>query len=278
MVNRKDVIRYLAVVFIITYGLNLILFLQDRSLTSVTAVVMLAGQMLVPALIAVLMIVKNKERLKDYGFTFGGLRYYILALLLIIGYQLVFVLVAAALGLGQLYPLEEAFARIGPLADQPVWLIVVFIFIVAPVQNLFFGFGEEFGWRGYLAGKMLPGGLFKTIVVVGAIWGLWHAPVILMGHNFPEHPVLGVFVMMLSCIPMGAVLLWLRLKSGSAVVAGFAHGALNATVFLGGVFVPTSALIFSNPLGLLGFFLLTILAFLLYRFFPVQIAGALRQQ
>lgn len=270
MVNRKDVSVYLIIVFVITYGLNLLLYFKSGGLASTEALLALSAQMFIPGVVAVFMIVKNNEWFKDYGFSFGGLRYYLLALILIIGYQLVFVLVATALGLGSLQSLEESFAALAPGAGLPVWLMIIFVFVLAPVTNLLFGFGEEFGWRGYLTGKLLPGGLFKTIVISGAVWGLWHAPVILMGHNFPEHPLPGVFVMILSCIPLGAIFLWLRLKSKSAVVAGFAHGALNATVFLGGAFVPSAPLIFSNPIGLVGFPLLTIVAVLLYRFFPVS--------
>lgn len=268
MINRRDITIYIVVVFIITYALNLYLYLQG-GLFSVVAQFAMMGQMLIPALVAVFMIKRSRESFKKNGFTFGGLRYYLIALLLMIGYHLVFVLVATALGLGNLVSLTEGFSMIAPGINLPLWQIILLIFVLAPLQNLLFGFGEEFGWRGYLTGKMLPGGLFKTIVFVGIVWGLWHAPVILMGHNFPEHPLPGVFIMTLSCIPLGAVLLWLRLKSGSAVVVGFAHGALNATVFLGGAFIPTSSMIWSNPLGLLGFPLLVILAYCLFRFFPV---------
>ncbi len=268
MINRKDISIYIIVVFVITYVLNLYLYLQG-GLMSTASLVVLMVQMLIPGLVAVFMIIRGKERLKDYGLTFGGLRYYLLALLLIIGYQLLFVLVAAAFGLGNLVSLTEGFSLFAPGANLPLWQIILIIFILAPLQNLLFGLGEEFGWRGYLSGKLLPGGLFKTIIIVGIVWGLWHAPVILMGHNFPEHPLPGVFIMSLSCIPLGAVLLWLRLKSGSAIVAGFAHGALNATVFFGGAFIPTAPMIWSNPIGLLGFPLLVILAYCLFRFFPV---------
>jgi len=145
------------------------------------------------------------------------------------------------------------------------------VFILGPIQNIIFGFGEEFGWRGYLLNKLCSGGLWHSIWVSGIIWGIWHAPVVLMGHNFPENPYLGVVIMTLACIPLGAILIWFRLKSGSAVVVGFTHGVINGTVFLGGAFVPTTSMIWVNPLGLVGLPLLTISAFLLYRFFPVQV-------
>jgi membrane protease YdiL (CAAX protease family) len=33
-----------------------------------------------------------------------------------------------------------------------------------------FGFGEEFGWRGYLLPKLMPLGRWKAYVLVGIIW------------------------------------------------------------------------------------------------------------
>jgi len=147
------------------------------------------------------------------------------------------------------------------------------IFFLGPLQNIFFGFGEEFGWRGYLVNKLFPRGLWYTILVSGIVWGLWHAPVVLMGHNFPENPYLGVVVMTIVTIPLGAVFLWLRLKSGSAVVVGFAHGVLNGTVFLGGAFVPVASLLWANPVGVVGLPLLSLMAYFLFRFFPVKMPG-----
>ena len=35
-------------------------------------------------------------------------------------------------------------------------------------------------------------GFLKTSVLTGFIWGVWHAPIILQGHNYPQHPVAGV--------------------------------------------------------------------------------------
>ena len=35
----------------------------------------------------------------------------------------------------------------------------------------------------------------EGVGVWGVIWGFWHAPLILNGHNYPQHPVVGVFMM-----------------------------------------------------------------------------------
>ncbi|MFQ5810004.1 MAG: CPBP family intramembrane glutamic endopeptidase, partial [Armatimonadota bacterium] len=37
-------------------------------------------------------------------------------------------------------------------------------------------FGEEFGSRGYLQPRLSRLGRMPSMVAVGAIWGIWHAP------------------------------------------------------------------------------------------------------
>jgi uncharacterized protein len=51
-------------------------------------------------------------------------------------------------------------------------------------------FGEEFGWRSYLLPRLMALlGPWKGLVAQGAIWGFWHAPLILLlGYNYPGHP------------------------------------------------------------------------------------------
>ncbi len=100
---------------------------------------------------------------------------------------------------------------------------------LGPLLNAPFAFGEEWGWRGYLLPKLLPLGVWPALLASGAIWGLWHAPLILLGHNYPLHPRLGVAIMIAFCMVFGTLLGWMRLSTGSIWPAVIAHGALNAT-------------------------------------------------
>ncbi len=98
--------------------------------------------------------------------------------------------------------------------------------------NAVFGFGEEAGWRGFLVKELRGSSFWGASIFTGAIWGLWHAPLILQGHNYPEHRVLGVFLMVLWCVLLSPIFLYLRLRTKSAVAAAVAHGSLNATAGL----------------------------------------------
>lgn len=113
----------------------------------------------------------------------------------------------------------------------PWGLLVVSLFsalIAACTINALFAFGEEVAWRGFLS-RCLDGlGFWKKSLLVGAIWGVWHSPIILMGHNYPDHPVAGVFMMIAFCMLIAPLFQFIRDKAKSVVAAAMMHGSLNA--------------------------------------------------
>lgn len=266
--SASGVGKYLVWVFGVTFGLNLVTYLFG-GYQSPLGMVLVPAQMFIPAVVAIFMIRREGSSLKDYGLRWGGLRFYALAYLLVLGLHTVHALLLNLVGWGELLPIAQRMARMAPEAELPAgWILAAGVFLAAPVINLVFGLGEEFGWRGYLSDRLMPRGLLYTIVWSGVIWGLWHAPVILMGHNYPNHPWWGVLAMTAACVPLGAIFLWLRLMSGSAVVVGFAHGAFNALFFLGGMLDSGVDLIYSSLLGLSGIPVLALTAVLLFVLFP----------
>jgi membrane protease YdiL (CAAX protease family) len=98
--------------------------------------------------------------------------------------------------------------------------------------NALAAFGEELGWRGFLVPALRRYGTWTALLVSGAIWGLWHAPVILLGYDFGRTDMTGVLLMTGGCIAWGVLFGYLRLRSGSMWPAVFAHGALNASAGL----------------------------------------------
>jgi membrane protease YdiL (CAAX protease family) len=123
--------------------------------------------------------------------------------------------------------------------------------IAVPI-NALFTFGEEFGWRGYLLPQLLRAmPATPAALLVGAIWGAWHAPLILLdGFNFPNDRPLGVVFMIALCMAMSLILCALRLASHSIWPSSLAHAALNAQA---GVVLVLLAPLYSYagaPLGL----------------------------
>jgi len=109
------------------------------------------------------------------------------------------------------------------------------------VLSLPMALGEELGWRGYLLPALLPLGTWPALLVHGAVWGVWHAPVILLGYNFGRPDLTGVGLMTVWCVLFGVILGRLRLASGSVWPAVVGHAALNSSTALVVVFADAEA-------------------------------------
>jgi membrane protease YdiL (CAAX protease family) len=121
-------------------------------------------------------------------------------------------------------------------SEVPVSVVILsqslMALILGPFINMLFTMGEELGWRGFLLPRLLPLGQWKAVVWSGLIWGLWHAPVIVQGHNYPGYPIPGVFMMIVFCFLLGTIISWLYINTKSPWVAALAHGAVNAVAGL----------------------------------------------
>lgn len=115
---------------------------------------------------------------------------------------------------------------------ESVWPLVLTQFgviILASFVNLLPALGEEIGWRGWLLPKLLPAGIVPAVLVSGVLWGAWHAPLLLLGYNYPAAPGwMAVLLMIGMCTIVGSLLCWLRVRSGSVWPPALAHGGLNA--------------------------------------------------
>lgn len=94
--------------------------------------------------------------------------------------------------------------------------------------NAVAAFGEEYGWRYYLVHALQGQNFWKAALLIGLVWGIWHAPLVLLGHNYPQHPVAGVGMMCMFCFLLGILELWLVLKTRSVFPAAMMHGTINA--------------------------------------------------
>ncbi len=185
-----------------------------------------------------------------------------------LGFAVPLTLVFAALIVGSMlgvYPADfidfSAFrdivaAQTGGQLPMPIGVLVALQFIniaVGSILNLLPALGEELGWRGWLLPHLMRFGTVPALLLSGAIWGLWHAPLILLGYNYPSAPGwFGMLMMLGFCIVVGSVLAWLRIRSRSVWPAALAHGTLNASVGLAAVFAQSGATIDSVHATILG--------------------------
>ena len=118
------------------------------------------------------------------------------------------------------------------LSALPAWLMIVIMLgsglMAGASINALAAFGEEYGWRNYLVHALRERKFWTAALFIGVVWGIWHFPLILMGHNYPNEPQWGVLLMVVMCILLGVIELYFVLKTKSMIVAAIMHGTVNA--------------------------------------------------
>ena len=149
--------------------------------------------------------------------------------------------------------MDQVMQQLADIPAHPLWLILVLSLIAGTTVNAVAGFGEELGWRGLLVKELSFMGFWKSSAVIGLIWGLWHAPLVLLGLNYPQHPQLGVLIMTGWTIIMAPVFSYIRLKSKSVVASAIFHGTINAVPGLAWLLITGGDELTVGITGLAGF-------------------------
>ena len=291
MKNRSMTLRFIAWTFGISYSIGLIFFYLAKfteifKQTPSLALMILVFYMWVPALVSMVLIkLIHGERLSDYGLRFRLNRGWIGAWVYPILTGFLTVAVCVVLGIGvwdpgfsayiaeqaaQLTPEQFAQAKeqLGSLSLTTIALMVISQGIVAGTTiNALAAFGEELGWRGLLYTNLRPMGFWRANLLIGFIWGLWHAPIIAAGHNFPKHPIAGIFVMTLGSMVLALLIGHVRERSGSVIAAAIYHGVFNASAGVSIMLIAGAPNILRSPLGLAGVVAMAILIAVSYLWF-----------
>jgi membrane protease YdiL (CAAX protease family) len=186
--------------------------------------------------------------------------------------------ISAALGLVSIGPqnfslLQLQFAgRKLPISVGTLALIVVAAVTIAPFVNAIAAFFEEWGWRGWLLPRLTRFGVLPALLISGVIWGLWHAPLTLLGYNYPQLGAWAAPMFVGTCVLFGILSGWLRLRTGSIWPSVLAHGSLNATaglpLLLGDAAHPPQLAIVGIT-GVVGWVLLAAIAVAVLKIWPV---------
>lgn len=118
--------------------------------------------------------------------------------------------------------------------------------------NGLFAFGEEYGWRGWLADELRPLGALRANLLTGVLWGLWHAPLILMGFTYPGYERLGPAIMVAWCVPASFLLWRAREVTGTLLAPAVLHGAINAFAGVFAIVLVDPNPLVAAPAGLIG--------------------------
>lgn len=141
------------------------------------------------------------------------------------------------LGMGLIYLIapesfDPAMVAENGIPKSVVWLFPVSAITASGIYSIG-ALGEEAGWRGYMMPKLEElFGTGKAVLIGGIIWGVWHFPANMAGHNFGTgywgEPWTGFIVFTLFTICMGAILTYLTRKTGSVWPATFMHAVNNS--------------------------------------------------
>jgi membrane protease YdiL (CAAX protease family) len=258
--SSKGIIYFVIITFFITYLMDLIIFLNG-GLKYENTLFFLMAMMFVPLIVSALLTkFYLKRKISSFGIKIGSsFKYYVAA------YFYPFLVI----GIGCLLFLLMGFGRLSTNLESifpsqygiPIYIFLI-NYTIAPIfPNSIFAFGEEYGWRGYLHDLLLEKfSIFKTLILTGVIWGLWHAPIIAMGYNYNQYPLPGVFLFTLWTIFVGIFFGWLKIKSKSVITAALGHGAINAYIGFGIIFAQTNNQLLGVPFGLPGLLAFLILA------------------
>lgn len=137
-------------------------------------------------------------------------------------------------------------------------LLVFQFLLLAPLINIPLMLSEELGWRGWLWTALRPRGFWVTSAVTGLMWGLWHVPIIAMGHNYPGMPVWGPVIFTVFCLVYAPIFSFVREKTGSVWGACILHATTNGAAALSIVALTDPPVLWKGIIGLGGFIMLAL--------------------
>lgn len=267
----RKILRFILLTYLISWSVALIAYLLHIRHGSLLSLPFLAfGYMPAPAY-ATIILQKfvYREPLAEYGLTLRTIspRWLLITTvgfswLIVFGTLLVVAIAGNMLGsvpFGRVDFTEAAFLQQLEVLSQEFFgevpeslpISPLAILILGTLQSTVTGFtlnfpftlGEELGWRGLLAEETRQWGFFRSNLFIGVIWGVWHAPIIVQGHNYPGHEIGGIFMMTLLTTAFSFPLAYCRFKSGSIVGPAALHGIFNSLGMLTALFV-----VGANPL------------------------------
>ncbi len=244
---RRRVLVFVVVAYVGAWLVCLPLWLSGRGLATSGATVVLLVMMLTPTLAAFVAhraVPDGRSFVRAVGLIPGRPRRWLLpglqALLVPMVVLLASVALAAALGLVRLDLVHfSGYAEmlrdltggraLPPVSTGVLVLATALASIPGSVVNAIPAAGEEIGWRGLLQPALSAGHPVLGTLGTGVLWGLWHAPILLLGYNYPTLPAgLRLLAMVAFTTVLSAVLGPLRTRSGTVWVSALAHGSINS--------------------------------------------------
>jgi membrane protease YdiL (CAAX protease family) len=218
----------LFILLVFPIGLSNLLAPTNQTLIHVVASIVPLMSILILLLIAVLRFTQGQQAMARVWLAWGSWRNWLLFSLALAAYYALMTALNMIFGLGPTnmtpFPTPEGFNPIVYTSLSAVGLL-----LFGSVLSFGVGFGEEYGWRGYLQSELFKLGRVRGVLLLGVIWGVWHWPIILMGHTYPGHPLIGMLIFLIMGICLSIVFGYAVLRSGSVLLAAFLHSLNNVS-------------------------------------------------
>jgi membrane protease YdiL (CAAX protease family) len=232
MRNRPT--RKIVVFLVITFALSSVFYYLVFATHSFPSSYGL-GLMWCPGIAAIITQLLFNRSLRGMGWKPGRGRYLLASYFLPLAYTVVVYAIVWLVGLGKFDPgaLYKFVSEAHGPSTTPFGVVGTYAVIMLTfgfVVNCFAALGEELGWRGLLVPELARVTTFtKTALLSGAIWAVWHWPVILSGeYNSSGTPLwFGLIFFTIMILGINFAFAWLRLKSGSLWGAVLLHAAHN---------------------------------------------------
>jgi uncharacterized protein len=240
--NRKAIIIFLFITFALS-SIFYFLIIHTGKIASGSGRY-LTGLMWSPGLSAIITSIIFKRKISLLGWQWGKNRYQVLSYFIPLLYILVAYLIIWTIGWGTFYDLDFVNKTSSSFGFEklPNGLSIFFYFLLTSIflmpTALANALGEEIGWRGFLTPELYKTiGYTKTSFLTGAIWAVWHFPILLFGdYNSGTPAWYGLTCFSVMIISISFVFTWFRIKSNSVWTAAFLHASHN--LFIQAIFTP----------------------------------------
>jgi uncharacterized protein len=182
-----------------------------------------------PSLIGILLIIRNKSYSKsEFVRAFLSLRW--------IGVKNIgLILLAIAIPFGLSLALDYLLIGNVPNAQRFMKGLSSPISIAYVVFSLIYSgpLSEEFGWRGFATKHLLPQwGLLKVGIIVGAVWSVWHYPLLFLSGQYEiENYLMFIPIHLLKHIGLATIITYFfKRTNGSVLSAMLIHFLSNTLV------------------------------------------------
>ena len=240
-IAKKKIFTYLAILVVLS-SVFYTLIISAGTLSAGGGIYVL-GLMWMPGVSALITQLICEHSLRGMGWKPGRFKYLLLGYVIPLAYCLVVYGATWLSGLGGFTnaPILAAVSQYST-HGSPLLLSAIYIANLAVfglLGGLISGTCEELGWRGMLLPELTKVTSFnKATLITGAVWTLWHLPLILFADYItPGIPRwYGVIMFTLMVTGLNFVFSWLRVQSGSFWPAAVLHASHN--LFVQSIFTP----------------------------------------